>query len=737
MTTTQTKEEIPFEREKLHAILLENPNYFGTLLKTDPFAAKFKPVKVLKKGDTSYEELTCIGYNPEIQTLTGIVKINLNKGYNGGPCTPGSREYVRFFIDYHNGSGWHDLGIRSFNIHDIAHTHENPLDFAVNLLFVPKLEHCCFEKPVLPTVKGILSWDVLPPAGNHGYIPVWGNILDVNIQIIPSNSIACLLKKGLTNIGVDITKEKAATLSALLPAASVDEDALKENALATKEEVPLADLVKAYGQSVEHERTGFTAVANALSFESVDATPLYTELDTAGLDISKIMAFINKPKFNTTYEEIKCVGLNIDASLLNATINVKKSLGFGGGLCSKGSREYVAFYMDFQDGAGWRYVGTSSVGVHDIKPLPDGGLSYNVELPVNLLHFEKQSCKEVYLAKVKAILSWNMLPPAHHPNWVAPWGNWMESWVEIKNRFIFPGERKPYILAIGTLPANKINGFTGLVDKTLGIPDATVDAYDGYSLNGSISLSGIITTPPDSNNIPGAQMKYKIMLKKASQPDSAFAPVTGIFKVLKTVISGGIPVQNVVAQVNNSDYYNYLVDYTLPTIVSVSGDLLGELLLPDSDVYEFYIETDGGLKTSRYRVKNDIHVPDNVHIHIDGGQDCGTLKQGNPVTGTYSLADMENNCLGVSFGILFFPPGTSSALAVDGVARSFGSIIPVPGIGKNGVWSITTDKLTPCGYNFRMYAYDKTVLCYHTLSYAYGIRDQYTYDTLGFCLAKP
>jgi hypothetical protein len=351
MTTSKTKEEAHLERKKLHSILLENPNYFGTLLKTDPLAAKFKPVKVMK-GDTSFEQLTCVGYNPELQTLTGIIKINLNVGYNGGSCTPGSNEYVRFFIDYHNGNGWQDLGAQSVNVHDIPHTGQNPLDYAVNLHFAPKLEHCCFEAPVLPTVRGILSWNILPTPGNPEYIPIWGNILDVNIQIEPSSSLTCLLKKELINIGVDISKEKTAKLSASISADIVNEDALKENAFAAKEEVPLVDLVKAYSQNVDHERSGFTSVVKALSFEGAHASQLYSELNFAGIDISKITSFIDNAKFNTTYEEIKCVGLNIGTSVLNATINVKKSSGFAGGLCTKGSREYVAFYMDFQDGAG-------------------------------------------------------------------------------------------------------------------------------------------------------------------------------------------------------------------------------------------------------------------------------------------------------------------------------------------------------------------------------------------------
>lgn len=323
MAITQTSEVIPVEREKLHSLLLENPNYFGTLLKGDPLATKFKPVKVLN-GDTTYEQLNCIGYNPEIQALTGIVKINLNGGYNGGPCTPGSKEYVRFFIDYHNGGGWQDLGAQSFTAHDIGHTGKDPLDYAVNLHFVPKLEHCCFEIPVLPTIKGILSWNVLPTAGNPGYVPVWGNTLDVNIQIAPSNTWTCLLKKGLSKVGVEITNEKAASLSTVLPVAALNTDALKQISIATKEEVSLVDLMKIYGNNVEPERAGFTTIAKALSFGKINDTKIHKEFSEAGLDINKIMAFINKPKFNTTYEEIKCVGLNHDKSMLNATINMKK-----------------------------------------------------------------------------------------------------------------------------------------------------------------------------------------------------------------------------------------------------------------------------------------------------------------------------------------------------------------------------------------------------------------------------
>ncbi len=713
---------LPLERTHVQSLLLQNPNYFGTLPATDLLAGKFKPI-IVKNGDTTYEQITCVGYNPDLQELSGIVKINLNAGYNGGPCTPGSNEYVRFFINY--GTTWQDLGVQSFNIHDIPHTTENPLDYAVNLHFAPAEEHCCFEAPVLPQVRAILSWSVIPPAGNPNYIPVWGNVLNVNIQIAPSTSLACLLKKGLTNIGVDVAKEKVTTLATSLPAAAINIAALKQATVAQKAPAALADLVKAYGNSVPPERVGFTTVTKALSLGTVNTTQVHAELATAGLDIAKIMPAIYKPNYNTTYEEVKCVGLNRDASTLNATVNLKQSSGFSGGLCTTGSREYVAFYMDF--GSGWVYMGTSSVGVHDITPLPAGGLCYNVELPVNLLPYQKVGCQNVYLAKVMAILSWNQLPPVN-PAWVPVWGNMIQAWTEIRNTTIaVTGNNQPTIITIGTFPSTNVDTTTGLLN---------FDSYTGYSFNGAIPITGIISTPPDSNGNPASEVKYRIMLKKASQPDSAFAPITNTFDILETVINSGIPVSNVVPQVNNLGYYNYLVDYTLPTLVSVYGDLLGVLILPDSDVYEFYMETIGGVMTPRYRVRTDVHPPNPVTINIDNGQDCGTLIQGNPVTGTYSIADIENNCLGVAFEFLYLPSG-SSALTVDGTSQAFGATVPVPAVGKNGVWAVTTNNLPPCGYNIRIWGYDKTIVCYAFTPYAYTFYIQYNDNTLGFCLAKP
>ena len=53
-------------------------------------------------GNTSYEELECVGYNPKLETLVATLRVKKDAGYSGGLCTAGSREYVTFYADFNN-----------------------------------------------------------------------------------------------------------------------------------------------------------------------------------------------------------------------------------------------------------------------------------------------------------------------------------------------------------------------------------------------------------------------------------------------------------------------------------------------------------------------------------------------------------------------------------------------------------------------------------------------------------
>jgi hypothetical protein len=122
-------------------------------------------------------------------------------------------------------------------------------------------------------------------------------------------------------------------------------------------------------------------------------------------------------KYDSNFEEIGCVGYHPVLSELSATIKIKRSSGYSGGLCSNGSIEYVRFFLDY--GSGWQDMGVSSVNVHDLADSKDcSGLiekpiSYTLRLRIDPKHL---SCKVPNLPKVKAILSWNNTPPAGNPN---------------------------------------------------------------------------------------------------------------------------------------------------------------------------------------------------------------------------------------------------------------------------------------------------------------------------------
>jgi hypothetical protein len=146
------------ERVQFRQLLAKNPNYFGNLLNSP-----FQPVKKIIKN-TTYEEITCVGYNLDRSQLEATVAIKRPTGYGGDLCSNGTVEYVRFFLDY--GAGWEDQGVVGFNVHDIPNSRDchkdstKPLSYIATLKIDPKRKVCRF--PVLPKVRAILSWQAIP-----------------------------------------------------------------------------------------------------------------------------------------------------------------------------------------------------------------------------------------------------------------------------------------------------------------------------------------------------------------------------------------------------------------------------------------------------------------------------------------------------------------------------------------------------------------------------------------------
>src|SRR5262249_31925807 len=107
--------ESQFERERrqFRALILANPNYFGNI-KVSPF----KPALSIQ-SNTTYEEIGCVGFQPQFNRLEAVVYVKRPSGYGGDVCSSGTPEYVRFYLSCDNGATWQDLGLTSFTAYDI------------------------------------------------------------------------------------------------------------------------------------------------------------------------------------------------------------------------------------------------------------------------------------------------------------------------------------------------------------------------------------------------------------------------------------------------------------------------------------------------------------------------------------------------------------------------------------------------------------------------------------------
>jgi hypothetical protein len=247
----------------------------------------------------------------------------------------------------------------------------------------PKRNFC--GTPVLPKVRGILSWNVMPTS-NPLDPPVWGNVLDRNVQIQPRQY---WLKDVAVAIGIDIGKK-----------IDLPEEFKHLEFIPIPEPGPppveLGDLVKLYKSgapgkaakaAVEPHRMGFSQIMTALQSPVLDPASVnakIAEWKEIGLDWVEAVVAIEKTSGNTSYEELTCIGLDYNREWLVGTFVIKRPSGYSGNLCSPGSTEYVAFWADWDNTCEWKYLGRAEVKVHDIPGIPPDGLSYTAILPVDL-----------------------------------------------------------------------------------------------------------------------------------------------------------------------------------------------------------------------------------------------------------------------------------------------------------------------------------------------------------------
>jgi hypothetical protein len=159
-------------RANLRCLLIENPNYFGSLSDDS-----FKTVLHIEQ-DTTYECLSGVDFNPRLECIGATIQIRQPKGYSSGKRPSKSQEFVRFYLSVDNGENWLDQGVCTLNVSDKAE--RTCTEHQVGLGLDPGDELLYFEG--LPRLRAILSWNQIPPPDVPDWLPVWGNVLELNTE---------------------------------------------------------------------------------------------------------------------------------------------------------------------------------------------------------------------------------------------------------------------------------------------------------------------------------------------------------------------------------------------------------------------------------------------------------------------------------------------------------------------------------------------------------------------------
>jgi hypothetical protein len=731
-TVKKPDARVPSERANFNFHLLTNPNYFGNL-KDTPFK---KVVKDAIVGNKTYEELTCLGFNPQKDLLEAVITVKLNSGYGTSICFNGTNEYVRFYADY--GAGWQDLGFSSVRVHDIPGP--KPICYHAKINIDPPRKFCGLNDSLVK-VRAILSWQTVPPPDTPDYPPVWGNVVDSTIQIRPT------YKKLWVEIFDELKLKKIDIPKALSEAiAFVDPDtelAVTPKKLTLDDKVALYQNTKVGADRFAHDEIEKLASINSVSFKaSATQTPLAKVIATKQID-ALIKAVLSAGDGNTNYEELRCVGYRSEDNTVTAVLTVKQGGGYSGTLCTNGSTEYVAFYFSPNNDGNFFHLGTAGVQVHDLVTVPAGGVQYSITMPVDVGKWLKD-CKTPVVGMLRGILRWGAPPPPNDPDYTPFWGNREECLMQLQ-----PGD-----------PAD------ALIPSLLNISDVPADAASinpaGLAIAGERPFGGIVAI---RGRMAGfLDREYKIEVRNL---DSGEVRVLGnainVFFAEEDAI--GNPVDCIPGGVFNFECVKHVVPVGgwYPYTNRATGS--GRTYLTDNTLGFWHT---GPNDEGRWEIKATFRQTGNpltevdtqtVVVRIDntaptvfaaftGLVQCGKFKKGQIINGTWSSHDPGSSTLVPNPAAAVFQHwGAISAVIIPSLGcgpvnfdgsgsnvRTYADLLDTT--GGSGSWTVDTSGCDPCGYAIRFIASDRTIYGYSGGPTFYVTSLTNEYD-LGYCLDLP
>jgi len=667
------------ERSHFQQMLAKNPNYFGN----NPGSKLKSNLKLI--SNTSYEQLTCVGYNPDTANMEATFSIKKPAGYSGNLCSAGSFEYVRFYLDFHDGNGFIDQGSVAINVHDIPDAKDCNGKSIFPVIYVAtkkkitsKIFYC--DKPVLPTLRAILSWSIDPPTNLPNWLPPWGNVRDCDVQLKPSWKFGNIDLSEYLDLAVS-----SPNLSSKLLAAITGIDLAQLN---PKPEPPfLADFVKNSEKlKVPASRYAFKTIHNLVKYPLSPLSLMEKSiLSDAKINVSKLIDDLDisvlpdKSKANVDYEELDCVGLDYNTESLVATISIKKNVGYSGDLCTGGSKEYISFWINWNDPCVWEYINTVQLNVYDLK-MQGNGLCYSVSLPLDAT-FHRKLCTNPNLVQVRGVLSWNVPPSTTDPNKLQFYGNRVDAHVQIKPGVVInPGDVLPLFNIIGGIDVSHVEDSTGLTKP------GSFFAFNGMGVPTGAPFGGVIVL--NGPTFPG--YRYKIKITNLVTLASHYA--TDSF-----VVVGYLPfapwVQFTTQSVDSAGYYHFLnpEKNTLNVLARFTPGTEDKLLV------EMEVDTVSGVFSKTIQMDNTAPA---VQLQVDDGGDCTHYKKGDTITGHYFVFD--KNIAQWSFGTTW-----------GGGLSSTANTLPLPG---NSFSIVTPANAYPCG-NVSLNASDKTIVNSQSVGY--------------------
>jgi hypothetical protein len=417
---------------------------------------------------------------------------------------------------------------------------------------------------------------------------------------------------------------------------------------------------------------------------STDASPgaltaLTTSLAKFDIDINDLVLGIEDTTGDVSYEELEDVGLDYNQEKLVATYRVKKQSGFSGGLCSKGSTEYVAFWVDFNGDCKWQYLDTVAVKAYDFSPLPGGGLCYTAVLPVDLSKI-RRGCNKPLIGRVRAVLSWNTPPSKVDPSKVPHWGNRLNAHVLIPPGDVYTGVH-PTLTVVGGIGVPYINNITGLTTATAKFVDNGLKAD---SLGRTCPFGGrVVVRGP---GFPG--YRYRVQVRE----DGTSVWSTLIRKLWVTT-TGGFGSYHTI---DGDGWFKYL---------SYSQNFAGILAYFDTsgnEKWEIRLQIEGAFGSASQIVQLDNTWPTvDVSITSPVG-DCGLLMPGALMEGKAVATDSYMGRWSVVID------GGPSGFGPVPTTTGSGGTSNTPAGGSN--WTFSTFGLIQCGYVVRVHARDRAIV---------------------------